>query len=82
MFICVKRGVNEKRSKGVRFVHVYIFKSIIYLTMNVKTAACTKKPKVVGHPLLLAIVPTKRDNKEFTSLYVKGLKRSNNTRVV
>ena len=50
--------------------------------MNVKTMACIKKPKGVGHPLLLAIGPTKRDNKEFTSLYVQGLKRSNNTSVV
>lgn len=50
--------------------------------MNVKTVACIKKPKEVGHPLLLAIGPTKRDNTEFTSLYVQGLKRSNNTRVV
>jgi hypothetical protein len=50
--------------------------------MNVKTVACKKKPKVVGHPLLLAIGPTKRDNKEFTRLYVKGLKRINNKIVV
>ena len=50
--------------------------------MNVKTVAWTKKPKGVGHPLLLAIVPMKRDNNEFTRLYVHGLKRSNNTKVV
>jgi hypothetical protein len=50
--------------------------------MNVKIVACKMKPNIVGHPLLLAIGPTKRDNKEFTSLYVQGLKRSNNTKVV
>lgn len=57
-------------------------KSIIYLTINVKTAACIPNPNNVGHPLLLAVDPIKRDNNEFTSLYAEGLKRTNNTSVV
>lgn len=59
----------------------YRCKSIIYRIITVKTITCTAKPNIVGQPLL-AIVPTKLDNKEFVKLYVHGLNNKTKTKVV
>jgi hypothetical protein len=55
--------------------------SIMYRTTMVKIVAWTKNPKSVGHPSLLEMA-MKRENAEFTALYVHGLNRIKSTSVV
>jgi len=65
----------------IDFYIIQICKSMMRRIIKVNTIACIAKPNNVGQPSLLAILPTRFDKSELTSLYVNGL-NINNTIIV